>query len=281
MGTNSSQPTQELLPATTQADGTPGHFRFLDLPAEIRLYVYEEVVVVGKVFFTPDQYEVCESRRFLKWREYGAPSLSILRVCKQTHHEATPIYLGKNLFVLPRNFDDQQPFNKKGYVSASNLRVPGRHLFPQAGLSSIKRLSIDFTSRSRRTLVMYAPSWARLAIRHGVHFDQMTAAHRTQYAHATALVFLKHHWSCQTEVLKKVTSTRDYLELDFTNAFCPEGCCRCLTIDFEFLSTMTPKKVTTKGLRVGEKDMLAEAMTLGMKSGNANGEWVEILFEDG
>jgi hypothetical protein len=70
-------------------------FRFMDLPAELRIHVYEELVVVGKIFFTPSSYEVRESCRFTDYTKYRKPSLTILRVSKDIHKEAEDVYLSR------------------------------------------------------------------------------------------------------------------------------------------------------------------------------------------
>jgi hypothetical protein len=90
------------LVSTTGATEQP--FRFLDLPAELRCQVYEELVVVGKIFYTPEQYSIMNEKCFKDWTAYAAPELSILRVCTQIHQEAEELYLSKHLFVLPNFF---------------------------------------------------------------------------------------------------------------------------------------------------------------------------------
>lgn len=86
-------------------------FRFMDLPTELRLQIYGYLVVVGKVFYKPDDDSVLSSpRRFKDLRAYRKPDLSILMVSKAVHKEAEEVFLSQNLFVLPvqleRYFDD-------------------------------------------------------------------------------------------------------------------------------------------------------------------------------
>jgi hypothetical protein len=71
-------------------------FHFLDLPAELRIYVYKYLVFVGKVFYTPDTYAVANEKRFKDWKSYRVPSLQILRVCKQVYNEAKEVFFKNN-----------------------------------------------------------------------------------------------------------------------------------------------------------------------------------------
>lgn len=64
----------------------------MDLPVELRLLVYEELVVVGKVFFTPDYYELTEGGRFKDYEQYRKPRLQILRVSREVRNEAERVY---------------------------------------------------------------------------------------------------------------------------------------------------------------------------------------------
>jgi hypothetical protein len=70
----------------------------MDLPAELRFHIYAELVIVGKVFYTPIVHELKDGR-FEGYKSYRKPELQILRVSKQVHEEAEEVYLSK--WVIP------------------------------------------------------------------------------------------------------------------------------------------------------------------------------------
>ena len=46
------------------------------------------------------------------------------------------------------------------------------------------------------------------------------------------------------------------LELDFTNAYCPFGCCRDSYVNLQFLADLKPKAVRALGMRLREEDFM-------------------------
>ena len=70
-------------------------FRFMDLPAELRVVIYEQLLIVGKVFFKPNLYEIEEGVRCKDFKKYRKPELQLLRVSKKIQNEAEAVYLTK------------------------------------------------------------------------------------------------------------------------------------------------------------------------------------------
>ena len=116
-------------------------FRFMDLPTELRVQVYEYLVVVGKVFYTPDDYERRESSLYTKVDQYRKPDLAILRVSKRVHSEAEKVYLDANMFILPFKCDTFSPFSEE---TPRHSRV----IFSQAALRLVKKIGVVLCSRT-------------------------------------------------------------------------------------------------------------------------------------
>ncbi|KAF1955341.1 hypothetical protein CC80DRAFT_92288 [Byssothecium circinans] len=219
-------------------------FGFLDLPPDIRCLIYEELLSVGKVFFLDTDSEQCNSVRYKDKRYYGKPYLSILRVCKQTHQEAEPIYLSKNLFVLPLHWHLHDPFC--GYDS--DVEPPDffrKRLFSDNANLYLRKISFSIDNKD-------------LAIAHGENeahrswskatapYESFTHSDRVAQVHmemVERLTNVQHSydrtWRSLMEVLREfegistgpkrsdwIDSRIQYVEIDYTNAFCPMGCCR-------------------------------------------------------
>ncbi|KAF2246737.1 hypothetical protein BU26DRAFT_567081 [Trematosphaeria pertusa] len=251
-------------------------FRFLDLPIELRVQVYEVLLVVGRVFYTPDWFEQREGIRFTDMERYRKPEVQVLRVSKQIHAEAEEIYLAKNIFVLPHMWLVCHPFsgalirtNSELFRADSRSRSGGagaqqggrkqctfgpgyRPLFSTKGLQLVRHVSFAFCNRPSplhafaltRSIWNSHPNSSPGA----PGFFATTSPDRQRIAHKMANDRLAAHWSVITKALCLFSSpTIEYLEIDITNSFCALGCCRLMYGGIEYLERMRAKKVRILG----------------------------------
>jgi hypothetical protein len=219
----------DTQPSTMPADLPTPPFRFMDLPPELRVEIYKQLVVVGYVFFTPDYYEIQTGRCSRDYLSTPKPSLSILRVSKAIYEEAEDVYLGRNTFVLPLEWYLMTPF----YFSAN--RFSRDHiLFSRSALKKLKHVSVALSVRATIPLVMVSTDWNQ------GEFEQMDHAQRLVRAHQKALYFLDEDRRRLCENFECLAGLQS-IEIDFTDAYCPVGCCRVLDMAWSMLSGVAQK----------------------------------------
>ena len=199
-------------------------FRFMDLPVELRLEVYKHLVVVGKVFYTPDEFHKRAGPRFDQHDIYQQPMLSILRVSKAVHSEAEDLYLTQNLFVLPFRFNECVPFADNEALSAY------RPLFSEPAIQRIRHVSVEINHRDVRwSVTMERSDWEGEENGNPGHYDHMTADQRLQIAHKRARATYNSADFDMVTQLEEMDALQT-IEIDYTNAYCPVGCCRMIYI---------------------------------------------------
>ncbi|KAF3002413.1 hypothetical protein E8E13_003195 [Curvularia kusanoi] len=202
-------------------------FRFMDLPPELRVKVYEELVVVGRVFYTPECCETTESCLFGNLAKFPCPDLSILRASRATHEEAGHVYLGKNCFVMPSRWSTFLPF----------YRGPDkrRHIFSRMAFEKAKHIAVVLFPRTGSyPLTMNHTDWDDHEFETGVTFESMTKRERMKLAHSNSLTWTLDYYEEVFEMLLEFKNLQ-VIELDFTGAYCAHGCCRVVSVDWEGL----------------------------------------------
>lgn len=234
--------------------------------------VYAHLLMVGKVFYTPNRHERHGYLRFKDYEKYAAPSLSILRVCKQINREAQEVYLKNNLFVLPENVDISEMIVSRGSQNASSA-LPHRSLFSGDG-SLVKNISVGYTPRHDVPITMNYNAWNRLHSRvyqpaPETHiFKTLRYRRRLRKAHRVAQENLTIEWKATSKRLFLAPFHLDELELDLSEAFCTLGCCRNFDLDLNFIQRWQPARIRVLGVFKGEKQtiqtMISNTATLSM-----------------
>lgn len=235
----------------------PAHFRFLDLPPEIRNRIYEHTVVVGKVVFNHSVMNDFPCSRYDEQFLYKRPALSTLRVCKQINAEAESMYLANNLFVLPIRWYEFQPFCDPSVDPLPKLLPNTPYLFSSAGLNLIKNISVAIHT-TWVSHINIPEEWAQFEVKPRSHsFTSLSNQERGEVLRIWGFAHVEKSW---TVVLDYLCSRRgfrnpiDYVEVDFTHAFCPRDCCRYSgPVPARWVFELAPKMIDVVGLRRGEE----------------------------
>lgn len=228
-------------------------FRFLDLPAELRCLVYEELLVVGKVYFKTTGDQSLSKRRTTRFEDkdsFRKPYLAILRTCKMVHEEAEKTYLSMNLFVLPPQWQMHALFTCRPH------EFNNRHLFSPRGLEYVRNLSIAMDQEElldNKDSLVDVWHWGHLPT---FDYDSMTEEERLEFVHDHIIDEMWRNWELPTaDALREMRYessnwSMKSIEIDWTNAYCHQGCCRPLYIfNIGWLFYLQPARIINIGTR--------------------------------
>jgi hypothetical protein len=240
------KPSVAVVSAITKYVRPEPCFPFLELPAELRLMVYEELLVVGKVFYKPTAYEIRNGSRFDGYDRFRIPELQLLRVCKQIHAEAEPVYLAKNLFVLPKDWPGTMAWTP-ARDSYKTFSISGK-----LHIRSIS-LSLDQHSFSEELEPVDAHFWSTAPVfEEGESFMDLSELDTFEIVHDVAVDHAYAAWARILSELEFFQNLR-YVEIDITNAFCPQGHCRLVEIiEFWWTRKVNPTSIVIVGSYPGE-----------------------------
>ncbi|KAL8806451.1 MAG: hypothetical protein Q9182_001366 [Xanthomendoza sp. 2 TL-2023] len=208
----------DKLPASDQP------FPFLRLPAEIRNHIYRECLLVEGIINPYPLYY--QDQRIVPGGQVR-PSVALLRVSKQVECEAQAILYGENTYHLnlEASFTERDRFRPIIRPLWKRFMVPGfdyriGHVIISFDFRDLDQICLGSLYSSR--------VWAELLSRPGTAGNHSVAT-RSENAHTHRSSLLNQIWLWKINVLTFLVMSKQpikRLTLDFSNCYCPGGCCR-------------------------------------------------------
>ncbi|KAI9719274.1 MAG: hypothetical protein M1812_003604 [Candelaria pacifica] len=220
--------------------------RFMDLPREIRMMIYEYLLVKGKVF---PHANPNGDPRYAKWEEYKRPEIQLFAVNHQVKLETEKMYYSKNLFVLPSGIVS---------IAQTNDLLFRSYLFPRASLEYVRSLSICFDTRDLEPnshWCLFTSAEKGVDDRRGKGtFKSLAPDERQRIIHRQArTVLVKVVWAQKFGDNFK-SMTLNLLQVDLSRCYCTYGCHRYAADAAALLGpfkTNPPKRIEI----IGAQDM--------------------------
>ncbi|KAL8678850.1 MAG: hypothetical protein Q9186_004833 [Xanthomendoza sp. 1 TL-2023] len=214
------------LSISTTARHGAGKFRssnrgcpFLKLPPEIRNLIYRECLVVEGII---NPYPQCYQDKCVVPKGQFRPSVALLRVSKRIKCEAQAILCGENTWHL--NSDTSYT----GQNSVHRVDKPLWDCFTAPDFANKIGhiiISFDFRDLDHNSLgpIYSSSAWAQALLQP----RRRSLATPTEAAHSFRYQYLYQIWRWKIRVLALlVLGNTEGLTLDFSNCYCPAGCCR-------------------------------------------------------
>ncbi len=175
---------------------------FLGLPREVRDMIYEYCLVVNyELNPHPTDYEQYEMQRPLPRK----PDVALLKTNKQIHDEAAIVLYGKNIWRVSHQ---------------SNIAVK-HQIWRNVSLFRHVVVSFDFRDLHSSQL---------LEISRAVHKSGRTIETEAEEAFVSAMIHADRRYDLESPWMAKARWVGEMhlktIVLDFSNAYCPSGCCR-------------------------------------------------------
>ncbi|KAI9706008.1 MAG: hypothetical protein M1836_005414 [Candelina mexicana] len=221
--------------------------RFMDLPLEIRMNIYEYLLVVGKVFRCAKSQD---DPRYTGWKEYESPNTQLFAVSHQFKKETENMYYSKNLFVLSRGMVSVGPLNPEGQIPYP------RFLFPQPNIKDVRSLSVcfdarDMEPRSHWDIVSTVETVLDTKFGNG-YFQNLPPDGRQLTIHLQAKRILQEIIWAQKFGAAFKSLELNFLQVDLSRCYCSYGCHRYAVDAATFLGpfdTKPPKRIEIIGAR--------------------------------